>query len=298
MAVAPPRPKDLPLSALRAFEAAARLGSYALAAAELGVTAGAVTAHVKALEAALGSPLFQRNGRGVMLTAAGARALPEFTLAFDALAAAVQVLRAEAAPRVVHIATLPSIAQLWLSPRLPALRAAAPEIEISITAMEAPPNLKRLPYDLSLFYGETGEIIAPDVIFPVCSPALAAKLQRPEDLAQVTCLTDASWAQDWRVWADVAMPQVAFTPRGPRFSLYALAVEEAAGGAGVLMAHQALVASHLAAGALVAPFAQRVTLPGGLRLWSARPMKPGSAVQRAARFLQIAGARVSGESGL
>ena len=54
----------------------------------------------------------------------------------------------------------------------------------------------------------------------------------------------------------------------------------------------------LAAGALVAPFEQRVTLPGGLRLWSARPMKPGSAVQRAARFLQIAGARVSGESGL
>ena len=54
MAVAPPRPKDLPLSALRAFEAAARLGSFALAAAELGVTPGAVTAHVKALEAASG----------------------------------------------------------------------------------------------------------------------------------------------------------------------------------------------------------------------------------------------------
>ena len=292
MAVAPPRPKDLALSALRAFEAAARLGSFALAATELGVTAGAVTAHVKALEAALGSPLFQRAGRGVALTAAGARALPEFTLAFDALGAAVRVLRAEAAPRVVHIATLPSIAQLWLSPRLPALRTAAPEIEISITAMEAPPNLKRLPYDLSLFYGEGDQIIAPDVIFPVCSPSLAAKLQRPEDLAGVTCLTDASWAQDWKIWADAAMPGQNFTPRGPVFSLYALAVEEAAGGAGVLMAHQALVASHLAAGALVAPFQQRVTLPGGLRLWSARPMRPGSAVQRAARFLQVAGARV------
>lgn len=292
MSVAPPRPKDLALTALRAFEAAARLGSFSLAAAELGVTAGAVTAHVKTLEAALGSALFTRKGRGVALTSAGARALPEFTLAFDALGAAVQVLRAEAAPRVVHIATLPAIAQLWLSPRLPALRAAAPEIEISITAMEAPPNLKRLPYDLSLFYSEGDQIIAPDVIFPVCSPSLAAKLLRPEDLAGVTCLTDASWAQDWQIWAKAAMPEVNFTPRGPMFSLYALAVEEAAGGAGVLMAHQALVASHLAAGALVAPFAQRVTLPGGLRLWSARPMRPGSAVQRAARFLQVAAARV------
>jgi len=298
MTVVPPRPKDLPLTALRAFEAAARLGSFALAAAELAVTPGAVTAHVKALEAHLGSPLFQRAGRGVVLTAVGARALPEFTQAFDALAAAVQVLRAEAAPRVVHIATLPSLAQLWLSPRLPGLRAAAPEIEISITAMEAPPNLKRLPYDLSLFYGEGDQIIAPDVIFPVCSPALAARLRRPEDLADVICLTDAAWAQDWKIWSDAVMPGRNFTPRGPMFSLYALAVEEAAGGAGVLMAHQALVATHLAAGALVAPFAQRVTLPGGLRLWAARPMRQGSAVQRAARFLQVAGARVSDESRL
>ena len=291
MAVAPPRPKDLPLTALRAFEAAARLGSFALAATELGVTPGAITAHVKTLEATLGSQLFERSTRRVALTVAGTRALPEFSLAFDALAAAVQVLRAEAAPRVVHIATLPSIAQLWLSPRLPSLRAAAPEIEISITAMEAPPNLKRLPYDLSLFYGETGQLLAQDVIFPVCSPALAEKLQQPEDLAQVTCLTDASWARDWQIWADVAMPGLRFAPRGPMFSLYALALEEAAGGAGVLMAHQALVASHLAAGVLVAPFKQRVTLPGGLRLWSARPMRPGSAVQRAARFLRVAGAR-------
>jgi DNA-binding transcriptional LysR family regulator len=209
-------------------------------------------------------------------------------LAFDSLANAVQILRAEAAPRVVHIATLPAVAQLWLSPRLPALRAAAPEIEISITAMEAPPNLKRAPYDLSLFYGETGQLVAEDVIFPVCSPILALKLRRPEDLADVTCLTDASWSHDWKTWADSAMPGLKFTPRGPRFSLYALALEEAAGGAGVLMGHQALVATHLAAGALVAPFGQKVTLPGGLRLWSARPLHPHSAVQRVARFLQAA----------
>lgn len=288
MAVAPPRPKDLPLAALRAFEAAARLGSFALAAVELGVSPGAVTAHIKTLEAALDAALFDRTGRGVALTAAGARALPEFTAAFDSLANAVQVLRAEAAPRVVHIATLPSVAQLWLSPRLPALRAAAPEIVISITAMEAPPNLKRAPYDLSLFYGETGQLMAQDMIFPVCSPALARRLADPQDLANVTCLTDASWSEDWQIWVDVAMPGRTFIPRGPKFSLYALAVEEAAGGAGVLMGHQALVATHLAAGALVAPFAKRVTLPGGLRLWAARPLRVGSAVQRVAAFLHAA----------
>lgn len=288
MAVAPPRPKDLPLTALRAFEAAARLQSFAAAGVELGITPGAVTAHIKGLETALGARLFDRTPRGVVLTAIGQRALPEFTQAFDSLGQAVQTLRAEAAPQTVHIATLPAIAQLWLSPRLPGLRAAAPEISISITAMEAPPNLKRTPYDLSLFYGDTGDLIAPDVIFPVCAPQLARRLQTPADLAQVTCLTDASWSQDWARWAKVALPEQGFAPRGPVFSLYALAVEEAAGGAGVLIGHQALVATHLAAGALVAPFAQRVTLPGGLRLWSARPMRAGTAVERVARFLKAA----------
>jgi DNA-binding transcriptional LysR family regulator len=158
---------------------------------------------------------------------------------------------------------------------------------VSITAMEAPPNLKRAPYDLSLFYGDTGTLLAPDVIFPVCAPQVAARLTSPADLAHVTCLSDASWAQDWAIWAAAAMPGVDFAPRGPVFSLYALAVEEAAGGAGVLIGHESLVARHLASGALVAPFALRITLPGGLRLWSARPIRAGSAVARVGAFLAV-----------
>lgn len=291
MAVSPPRVKDMPLSALRAFEAAARLGSFAAAATELGVTPGAVTAHIKALEAVLGAALFQRTARGVVLSPVSQRALPQFSTAFDALAAAVQTLRAEAAPKVVHIATLPAIAQLWLSPRLPTLRVASPDIQISITAVEEPPNLKRSPYDLSLFYGDTGSLIAPVIIFPVCSPLVAQRLASPETLSGVPCLTDATWAQDWGIWSKGAMPGQTFVPRGPVFSLYALAVEEAAGGAGVLMGHEALVATHLAAGLLVAPFAHRQTLTHSMRLWSARPMRAGSAVARVAEFLQSAGRR-------
>lgn len=285
MAVSPPRPKDLPLTALRAFEAAARLESFAAAAVELGVSAGAVTAQIKSLEAALGAALFVRTARGVVLTAVGVRALPGFVAAFDALAAAVQVLRAEAAPQVVQIATLPAVAQLWLAPRLALLRAVAPEISVSITAMEAPPNLKRAPFDLSLFPGSKGILVARDVIFPVCSPDLAKRLQRPEDLASIACLTDASWAEDWARWTAIALPRQRFTPRGPVYSLYALAVEAAAEGAGVLIGHEALVAGHMARGALVAPFETRVELPRGLRLWSARPLRAGTAVDQVARAL-------------
>jgi LysR family glycine cleavage system transcriptional activator len=189
---------------------------------------------------------------------------------------------------VVHIATLPAIAQLWLSPRLPALRAAAPDISISITAMEDPPNLKRAPYDLCLFFGQGAGQLAEDVIFPVCSRAVAEKLRGVGDLALVPCLSDATWAQDWEAWLAVAAPGLGISPRGPVFSLYALAVEEAVNGGGVLMGHQALVARQLAAGALVAPFDARVMLPRGLRLWAARPVVRGSAVEEVQRWLRRA----------
>lgn len=284
MPVAPPPLTRLPLNALRAFEAAARTGAFTLAAAELGVTPGAVTAHVKALEDRLGAPLFERQARGVRLTALGLAAVEELTAAFDALAGAEARLRALALPREVHIATLPAIAQLWLSPRLPALRAAAPEISVSITALEAPPNLKRSLHDLSLFpAAHGGRLVARDELFPVCSPALAARLSRVEDLAGVPCLSDSAWDRDWETWLEALGAK---TPvRGPVFSLYALAVEEAVNGAGVLMGHGPLVEAHLGRGTLVAPFPHRVALEAGLRLWSARPMERGGAVERVAGFL-------------
>lgn len=284
MPVAPPPLTRLPLNALRAFEAAARTGAFTLAAAELGVTPGAVTAHVKALEERLGSPLFERQARGVRLTALGLAAVEELSGAFDALAGAEARLRALALPREVHIATLPAIAQLWLSPRLPALRAAAPEISVSITALEAPPNLKRSLHDLSLFPAETGgRLVAEDELFPVCAPGLAARIGSLDHLQAVPCLSDSAWDRDWENWLAAVGADVQV--RGPVFSLYALAVEEAVNGAGVLIGHGALVAGHLARGALVAPFPQRVPFAKGLRLWSARPLAKGSAVARVVDFL-------------
>lgn len=288
MPVAPPRPKDLPLTALRAFEAAARLDGFAAAAQELGVTPGAVTAHIKQLERILGAPLFTRTARGVRLTPLGQQALPQFTQAFDALGMAVNDLRAAASPRTVHIATLPAIAQLWLSPRLPALRAAAPDITVSITALEQPPNLKRSPYDLSLFYSDDPQgCIAPDTIFPVCAPALAARMTTPQDIARFPCLSDASWSDDWHIWAQ-SLPVPPAIAQGPTFSLYALAVEETVNGAGLLIGHETLVANHLGDGRLVAPFPQRVTLDRCLRLWSDRPLRTGSAAHFVERWLRRA----------
>lgn len=272
MSVSPPVPRLPSLNALRAFEASARLGGFAQAAAELQVTPGAVAAQIKSLEQEIGAALFVRHAKGVRLTATGERALPGFVAAFDQMGTAVRDLRRDAAPGKIHIAALPALAQLWLGPRLPTLRKKLPGIDISVTALETPPNLKRVPFDLCLFYCDTvpenGIAFSGDALLPVCTPALARKLSQPSDLKEAICLTDTAWADDWRLWADHVLPGAGFAPRGPVFSLYALAVEEALNGAGVLMAHRALVAEQLAAGALVAPFSTSVPLHRQICLWS------------------------------
>lgn len=272
MSVAPPVPRLPSLNALRAFEASARLGGFAQAAAELQVTPGAVAAQIKSLEQEIGAALFVRHAKGVRLTATGERALPGFVAAFDLMGTAVRDLRRDASPGKIHIAALPALAQLWLGPRLPQLRKKLPGIDISVTALETPPNLKRVPFDLCLFYCDSvpdnGITFSGDELLPVCTPALAKQLRKPDDLKEAVCLTDTAWADDWRLWAESVMPGAGFAPRGPVFSLYALAVEEALNGAGVLMAHRALVAEQLASGTLVAPFSTTVPLHRQICLWS------------------------------
>ena len=251
MAVAPRRPKGPPLNALRAFEAAARLESFVSAAEELGVTAGAVSQHVKALEAWAGTTLFDRSAHGVSLSSSGRQLRAEFTQAFDLLAAATQSLRNLAPNPEIHIAALPSIAQLWLPPRLERLRERRPDLNVSVTAMETPPSLSRELFDLSVFFSVPSEtpdqiVLAEDVVFPVCSPRLADGL----DLETTQLLHDQTWQDDWTVWSEATGISVGDPKRGPRHSLYALAVEEAKSGAGVLMGHSCLVEQALLSGQL------------------------------------------------
>ena len=115
-----------PLTALRAFEAAARHGNFAKAAAELGVTAGAVSQHIKGLEERLGIALFRRLARGVRLTEAGRAYLPGIAEGFDRLArATLQVHDSGLAGRLT-ITVLPSFAAGWLVRRLPGFRTRDP----------------------------------------------------------------------------------------------------------------------------------------------------------------------------
>jgi len=265
MPVAPPRPKGPHLNALRAFETAARLGSFTAAAEELCVTPGAIAQHIKSLEAWAGVPLFIRNTRGVILTPLGEELLPDFTSAFDQLSDAVHALRTKATPQKIRIATLPSIAQLWLPERLGKLRQIAPDISVSVIAVETSPNLSREPIDVALFFkdgplqkGDT-EIFR-DCIFPVCTPEIAARLDNVSDLRNETLLHDSTWSDDWRLWLEAVSSDWKFPTHGPVHSLFSVALEEARHGAGVLIAHECLVQSSLKSGTLTAPFNHKVTL--------------------------------------
>lgn len=266
MSVNPARPKGPPLNALRAFEAAARLGGFLAAADELSVTPGAVSQHIKALEGWVGAELFERRAQGVVLTVLGAEVAHDFAAAFDALGEAVRRLRAGTTQRAIAIAALPGVAQLWLAPRMPALRKALPDIEFSISALETRPNLNREMFDICLFLDtptgrQTETVLAQDWLRPVCAPAVAARLNTTADLADETWIHDATWAGDWARWMRDAAPGMP-VKTGPVHSLYSLAVAEAENGAGVLMGHDTLVSGHIARGTLVAPLARSV--PSGL----------------------------------
>ena len=234
---------------------------------------------VKALEAWLGSPLFVRHAQRLHLTEAGRAAQPAFATAFDALGLAVQELRAAAPRPQVSIAALPSIAQLWLTPRLPALRAALPALRPSIHALEEPPDFRREPFDLAIFLirqappGSRAFKLCDDFVLPVCAPALARQLETPADLASQLLLWDTTWTDDWSLWFKAAGIKGPPIESGSEFSLYSMAVQAAVDGAGVLMGHEALVSRALAEGSLVSPFPDR-RVPTGLSLSILAPERP------------------------
>jgi LysR family glycine cleavage system transcriptional activator len=276
MTLRPPRGRMPSLVALRAFEAAARHQSFLRAAEELGVTAGAIAQQVRTLEAWVGQPLFLRLAHGVRLTQHAARELPSLARAFDALAAATDRFRTMSPAHELRIAALPCIAQLWLTPRLARLkRGFAADVQVSISALEAPPQFNRDFYDFAIFYasvappGAEGTVLAEETIFPVCSPRLAshgAPLDHPRDLAGHTLLHDGGWKDDWGRWLSLAGAPHISSDRGPTYSLYSIALQTAIDGGGVLMGRRNLVQTALKEGLVVSPFKFEVLLNERLML--------------------------------
>jgi LysR family glycine cleavage system transcriptional activator len=265
----PASPRLPPLNALRAFEAAARHRSFALAAAELHVTPAAVSHQVRTLEEQLEVRLFRRLPRGVVLTEAGRAMLPELAKGLDHFARAVRGAVAGETAGELRLTVIPSFAQLWLMPRLGRFLAAYPEIEITILGSSELVDLTRADVDLGIRYG-TGRypglwsrLLFTEEAFPVCAPSLLdgpPALRRVEDLRRHRLLHDwnltsgEAWLT-WQAWLDHMGLSGVDPRRGLRLSDSVMLMEAAVRGLGVAIGRTSLAGGHLAAGRLVRPFA-------------------------------------------
>lgn len=255
-----------PLSALRAFEAAARHQSFKHAAGELGVTPTAISHQIRTLEDHTGLALFERRTRQVVLTETGAQLYPVLRDGLDAFAAAIERLTRHRDRAQVAISATIAFTARWLVPRVAAFRVAHPHIDLQLQASD---DLVSSDVDIAIRYGEgpyPGYRVEPlfaDRFAPVFNPMV--KVQDAAAIARLP-LIEFQWRRrhpanpTWARWFAEAGLDAPKTPAQLRFSDESHAIQAAVAGQGIALASLALVGDELAAGRLVQPFGP--TLPG------------------------------------
>jgi len=264
-------PRELPpLNAIRAFEAAARNQSMALAARELGVSAGAVSQQVRQLEDYFETRLFLRETRKISLTSAGQACLPAMTEGLDRIEEAVRRLTQAQKPGRVTVSIETSFAECWLIPRLTKFNQVYPEIVVEMIGRPIDPETMAYKTNIAIAYGPRRyqglvvERIMDEAIFPVCSPDFATqhRLKQPTDLRGIPLLHDDTmssnaWFPNWQNWLTAQGVHDMDTAGGHRFTVAGMALESARQGHGIVLGRGALVARDLTSGALTAPFGSK-----------------------------------------
>jgi len=252
-----------PLNGLRAFEAAARRGSFAAAGQELNVTQAAVSRMVRVLEERLGFRLFDRHANALELTLQGKTLQPGLTAAFDAIASVTEQVTTLSAAPVLTVGVGPSFAVRWLIPRLADFRGRHPDIEVRIATGGAI-NPIRDDWTCGIRLGdgrwpghEARALFSAD-LFPVCVPRIARQLRKASDLRQQTLLHVEHAMSDWPLWLRAAGVKLRPEKRSPRFDTYAMALQAAVDGLGVAIGLAPYVKDDIEAGRLVAPFPLKV----------------------------------------
>ncbi|MDQ0395348.1 LysR substrate-binding domain-containing protein [Labrys monachus] len=258
------------LNALRAVEAAGRLGSMAKAAEELGVTVGAVSQQVHKAERRLRQPLFVRGPKGLVPTAFGAPLLAGLSRGFGEIARALSAAEGRA-EHVLTVSVAPVFAAKWLVPRLARFRDLRPDLQVRIDASVELVDFAASDVDVGVRIG-TGpwpHVRAAHLLdhglFPACSPALAARIGGLDDLARVPIIRDHNSPAGWPTWlAGHGRAGMTLGP-GPIFSDASLCLDAAVAGQGVMMAWRVLAQDALRDGRLVSPFPRPV--PTGRSYW-------------------------------
>ncbi len=254
---------QLPLNALRAFEASARHLSFTRAAIELCVTQAAVSHQVKGLEARLGAALFRRLPRGLALTDEGLALLPSVRDSFDRLDDVLARFEGGRVLEVLSVGVVGTFAVGWLLPRLPAFHEAHPFVDLRLFTNNNRTDLAGEGLDCAVRFGDGawhGTEASPlfeAPMSPLCAPALAERIKEPTDLFGETLLRSyraADWP-DWFAAAGLSPPPI----RGPVFDSSWVMVEAAMQGLGVALAPPMMFARDLEQGRLIQPFSTQVS---------------------------------------
>lgn len=249
-----------PLSPLRFFEAAGRLGSFKLAAEELHVTPSAVSHGIGALEQILGVELFRREPRGLSLTPAGADYLPYVAEAFSLIAIGTQRLPAPGGNRKIAISCAPTLASRWLLPRLQDFRSRWPDVDVIIDTSRRQVGFPVDGFDFALRLSRTSAAgqawtrLFGERLVPVCSPAYRdamADAQGHVDLGRATLIHVNSASEDWQAWLEKVGMESVDACAGLGFDTIQLAFEAAIAGLGVVLGRRPLVDNELASQALI-----------------------------------------------
>ncbi|MBQ0822706.1 LysR family transcriptional regulator [Microvirga sp. HBU67558] len=285
-----------PLDALRAFEAAARLGSFSAAANDLHLTHGAISRQVAKLEHWLGERLFDRQARGVALTPQGQRLHQRTSEAFALIADSSDRWIERRGAAIVRLTSIPSVSSLWLMPRLKAFEDGDPCLRIEFVVEHRNIDLEAEGIDLAIrcgrgtLPGRMSVRLFEEQCFPIASPALADALGAgaPERLLDYPLVHDSD-ASAWRAWFAAQGMDYRPRPQDRRFEDYNLVLDAAAHGLGIALARPPLAGDALRTGRVAAVDSRMVVNP--VSYWLDRTpsrLRP-SAAELARRIMAEAG---------
>jgi DNA-binding transcriptional LysR family regulator len=242
-----------PVASLQAFEAVARRRSFALAATELHLTASAISHQVARLESQLGVRLFERSAHGVRLSTAGDAYLSRVGGALSAIASATDDLR-QGVSNSLYVHSAPSLASLWLMPRLRAFAQAHPDISLNLSAAHTHSDFALGQADIDIRYGVPQwpnlvvEPLFEERIVPLASPAFIQehRLKRPEHLLDVPLIQSTVSVVQWPDWIAAFTDQRAPDRFSVRFDRAQMSLEAAMQGLGVALESTTNAGRHIA----------------------------------------------------
>nr|WP_321463109.1 LysR family transcriptional regulator [uncultured Cohaesibacter sp.] len=280
---------QLPLNALRAFEVAARQGSFTRAAIELCVTQAAISHQITALEKRLNVQLFERSPKGLRLTEEGKTLLPVMEDALDGISGVLDRFIDRQYFEVLNVGAVTTFAAGWLIEKLPRFRSANPHIDLRLSTNNNRVDLAGERLDMAIRFGDGGwagevrQLLFDAPISPLCCPLTASRLRQPADLLRETLLRSYR-AGEWEAWFAFQglVPPVI---EGPRLDSSPAMAMLAAAGTGVAILPVCMFRNEMNSGRLVKPFELEISM-GSYWLTHLSSRKPTMAMKRFAEWLR------------